>query len=147
MSKEKITYDPIVETYDYEEIPEPGYNAVVVKVNLPHHTDAKGNTIHKNANGDYVTAGGIALPSESVERESLAETTGYIYDLGPLAFKVHKGVNGETPTSYQIGDKVLFKRYAGKLLKEWSDIKVGVVEHRMMSDSEIIGRFPRQYNK
>lgn len=55
------------------------------------------------------TKGGIYLPEDLRERETLAQASGRLIATGPLAF-VYDVANGTIP---KIGDRVAFPKYSG----------------------------------
>lgn len=117
---------------EYEEFPTPCFNTVIVKIDVVK---------------EEKSAGGIVLTNDTRESESLAETIGVLEAVGPLAFGLHKGLNGELPEKLQVGDRVLFRRYAGRLINEWSTTKSGVVDYRIMPDSDIVAFYRKKRSK
>lgn len=82
-------------------------NRVIIKMDIPVKK-------FKKEGDTYMTAGGIALPSNSKEvanEERMIEgaETGTIVSMGYMAFK---GLGNSTPWA-KVGDHVGFKRYAG----------------------------------
>lgn len=65
-----------------------------------------------------ITAGGIAIPVQTVERQSAAGETGLVVALGPAAFvwndEATREWRGRRP---EPGDRVYIERYAGQLLQ------------------------------
>ena len=81
--------------------------------------------------GKGKTEGGIYLPDQVVEENTVSTQVGYVLKVGDLAFKdKEKFPNG--PWCKQ-GDWVVFGRYAGSRLK----IEGGEV--RLLNDDEILG--------
>lgn len=81
----------------------PFRNQILVKVNVE----------------EQKTSGGIVLPSKTGHNKTSHEV-GTIIDIGPLAFVDHNP--GEMKP--QIGDKILFSRYAGTFVDAESSIRL-----------------------
>tara|TARA_R110000824_G_scaffold117996_4_gene270119 strand:- start:144 stop:566 length:423 start_codon:yes stop_codon:yes gene_type:complete len=80
--------------------------------------------------GKGQTDGGILLPNQIVDRESIATVCGYVLRTGPLAYKDKE----KFPTGSWCKEKdwVIFSRYAGARFK----IEGGEV--RILNDDEVI---------
>tara|TARA_R100001530_G_scaffold63634_1_gene45752 strand:- start:206 stop:628 length:423 start_codon:yes stop_codon:yes gene_type:complete len=80
--------------------------------------------------GKGKTDGGILLPNQIVDRESIATVCGYVLKTGPLAYKDEE----KFPTGPWCKEKdwVIFSRYAGARFK----IEGGEV--RILNDDEVI---------
>lgn len=82
-----------------------------------------------------VTAGAIYIPEDQQERQTLSATTGVLVAVGPQAFAydAFRTVHwvGERP---QVGDRVVFTRYAGQ---EYSGYDGSL--YRLMEDRQIGG--------
>ena len=76
------------------------------------------------------TAGGIIIPEESREREQYAAQEGELVAVSPLAFSYEKWPDGYSPPN--VGDRVLFAKYAGTKQKG----KDGV-DYRIVNDRDI----------
>jgi len=74
------------------------------------------------------TEGGIYIAPSSAEKEKFANTEGVIISVGSLAF-----TEPDWPVKPKSGDKVLFDKYAGSLVKG----KDGE-EYRLINDREIV---------
>jgi co-chaperonin GroES (HSP10) len=88
---------------------------------------------------ESVTAGGIVLPKDLVEKEQLVEETGTIVAFGPTAFVGMRGCESEVFPAYvmwglQVGDLVEFKKYEGK-----RSFVEGMENYRYIPDTHIIG--------
>ncbi len=79
------------------------------------------------------TAGGIILPGKHVERENSASEKGRLVAVSPMAFK---GGDWEGTTVPDVGDAVLFQRYAGTEF-EGNDGR----KYRIIADSDLKGVF------
>jgi chaperonin GroES len=80
------------------------------------------------------TAGGIILPTIVKDQDKLATQEGTLIAVSPHAFTYADGwPDGSLP---QVGQRVLFKRYAGALHER----KVGGVkrDYRLLNDKDII---------
>ena len=81
----------------------------------------------KPAEQEETTAGGIVLPANAQEKQQKGEVVaagpGKLLDSGDRA-----------PLSVQVGDQVIFGKYAG------SDLKVGDDEVKILRESEILGK-------
>jgi co-chaperonin GroES (HSP10) len=80
--------------------------------------------------GKGQTDGGILLPNQIIDRESIATVCGYVLRTGPLAYKDKE----KFPTGSWCKEKdwVIFSRYAGARFK----IEGGEV--RILNDDEVI---------
>jgi len=76
------------------------------------------------------TEGGVLLPDQTVERESVATVCGYVLSVGPLAYKDEE----KFPTGAWCAAKdwVIFGRYAG------ARFKIDGGEVRILNDDEVI---------
>ncbi len=88
---------------------------------------------------EETTESGIIVATKTEnKREQGGCDIGRVIAIGPTAHLGYEGINGETPKEraaqwgYKVGDRVLFERYAGKLL----DIE-GFENHRVITDSNI----------
>jgi co-chaperonin GroES (HSP10) len=78
------------------------------------------------------TQGGIILPNAHKEREDSASERGRLVAVSPMAFK-----GGDWPEEVpQVGDEVLYQRYAGSEF-EGRDGK----KYRVMADTDMKGVF------
>lgn len=73
-----------------------------------------------------VTAGGIHLPGEKIERDEMAQVKGTLLAVGGNAFS---DWNGKIPAP---GDKVMIAKYAGLVVNGFGEIK-----YRIISDKDI----------
>jgi co-chaperonin GroES (HSP10) len=80
-----------------------------------------------------VTAGGIHLPGQHIERETSAAERGRLVEASPMAFK--GGDWGECD-AVPVGAEVLFQRYAGNEFEGRDGRK-----YRVMSDTDLKGVF------
>jgi len=80
--------------------------------------------------GKGKTAGGIFLPSETVEKSQISTQVGYVLKVGPLAYKD----TSKFPTGAWCEEKqwVMFARYAG------SRFQIDGGEVRILNDDEIL---------
>lgn len=78
------------------------------------------------------TAGGILLPGETQERNSLAITTGTVVAIGAAAFS--DWANVEKDRLPQPGDRIHMARYSG-LLVDGEDKR----QYRLIQDTDIAG--------
>jgi co-chaperonin GroES (HSP10) len=80
--------------------------------------------------GKGKTAGGIFLPSETVEKSQVSTQVGYVLKVGPLAYKD----TAKFPTGAWCEEKqwVMFARYAG------SRFQIDGGEVRILNDDEIL---------
>ena len=87
---------------------------------------------------EKMTAGGIALPDDVVEKNEMVTQVGQVIELGDTAFSDEKLFPG-TRAPYQVGDWVLFTQHSGfGMIVENKD---GVrVQYRIMNDDHILGR-------
>lgn len=81
---------------------------------------------------EKVTAGGIMLPPETIDKRQLASMEGVIVAVSPLAFVYADDTEwrGAKPA---IGDRVMFARYAG-LRQKGADGK----DYIVMSDKDVV---------
>lgn len=80
--------------------------------------------------GEQVLDSGIVIPTN--ERSITGSEIGVVEEIGPMAFSPPIG-DGEVP--FQVGDRVLIKRYAGTEFKS----KDGRIRYRMVQDDDILG--------
>lgn len=86
---------------------------------------------------DEKTKGGIILPDATKERDQHAQMEGVLVAVSPLAFTYatqaewERG-NGGPPS---VGDRVLFAKYAGAVVKSMKDGK----EYRLLNDRDVAG--------
>src|SRR3990167_5931570 len=78
------------------------------------------------------TKGGIILAQETRERDQAASTAGEIIAISPLAFTYADWPVTSNPP--QVGDRVLFGRYAGMTIKGTDG-----EEYRLVNDKDIAG--------
>ena len=87
------------------------------------------------------SAGGIIIPNVVNDRERAAAVIGKILAQGPLCYKDPKRFP-DGKSWCEVGDMVLFSRYAGMRFKS-KDLDSGdMVEYRMLSDDQIVGTVP-----
>jgi co-chaperonin GroES (HSP10) len=76
------------------------------------------------------TPGGIILPSKTQDADRLATQEGTLIDVSPHAFTYAENwPEGSVP---KVGDRVLFKRYAGHLHER------GERSYRLLNDKDLI---------
>ena len=80
----------------------------------------------KTDNVEDVSDGGIYLGNKQTERETLAQTSGTLIDVGGNAFEDWKGKLPEP------GDRVMTAKYAGGIVEG-----VDGEEYRLMNDKDI----------
>tara|TARA_R100000655_G_scaffold49530_1_gene87070 strand:+ start:843 stop:1301 length:459 start_codon:yes stop_codon:yes gene_type:complete len=80
--------------------------------------------------GRKMSDGGILMPDQARERESIATVCGYVLRVGPLAYK--DGSKFDWKPWCKEGDWVIFGRYAG------SRFKIEGGEVRLLNDDEIL---------
>ena len=80
--------------------------------------------------GKGQTEGGVLLPDQTIDRESVATVCGYVLSVGPLAYKDKE----KFPTGPWCGEKdwVIFGRYSG------ARFKIDGGEVRILNDDEVI---------
>ena len=88
----------------------------------------------KPAETQKTSDGGIILGSLSeLEREQLAQVFGEVVDIGPIAW-TRESVHLENIVARcNVGDKVIFRRYAGEQFDGDDGVK-----YRLMNDQDII---------
>ena len=87
---------------------------------------------------EEVSPGGIILNKGTSAKEQLIDQIGTVKAIGPTAFIGYPGCDTDAPAKawgIQIGDKVLFEKYAGEYSKDDS--------FRLIPDSKIIGLIER----
>ena len=80
--------------------------------------------------GKGQTEGGVLLPDQTIDRESIATVCGYVLSVGSLAYKDKE----KFPTGPWCGEKdwVIFGRYSG------ARFKIDGGEVRILNDDEVI---------
>ena len=80
--------------------------------------------------GKGKTEGGVLLPDQTIDRESVATVCGYVLSVGSLAYKDKE----KFPTGPWCGEKdwVIFGRYSG------ARFKIDGGEVRILNDDEVI---------
>ena len=80
--------------------------------------------------GKGQTEGGVLLPDQTIDRESVATVCGYVLSVGPLAYKDKE----KFPDGAWCAEKdwVIFGRYAG------ARFKIDGGEVRILNDDEVI---------
>ena len=84
---------------------------------------------------DEKTKGGIIIPDATKDRDQYAQMEGTLVAVSPLAFTYAKqdeweAAGGAPPT---VGDRVLFAKYAGAVVKSMKDGK----DYRLVNDKDI----------
>lgn len=79
------------------------------------------------------TVGGIFLPAKHIERENGGSDKGRIIAVSPMAFRGGDWLDEPSPP--QVGDVVLFQRYAGKEI----ELDDAAVKYRVIADADIKG--------
>ena len=79
------------------------------------------------------TEGGIYIPDRTRDQEQNAVTRGVVVAIGKLAWWNH----GEGQPWAEIGDKVIFAKYGGKIIKDRNG-----EEFRILNDEDIIAMEP-----
>ena len=82
--------------------------------------------------GREKTVGGVYVPDETRDRESVATVVAYVIKVGPLAYKDPDKFGGECEPWCKEGDWVCIGRYAG------SRFKLDGGEVRIINDDEVI---------
>ena len=82
--------------------------------------------------GREKTVGGVYVPDETRDRESVATVVAYVIKVGPLAYKDPDKFGAECEPWCKEGDWVMFARYAG------SRIKIEGGEIRLLNDDEVL---------
>lgn len=82
---------------------------------------------------EEITVGGIILPPQHIERENGGSDKGRIVSVSPMAFKGGDWLDEPSPP--QVGDVVLFQRYAGKEI----ELDEAAVKYRVIADADIKG--------
>ena len=80
---------------------------------------------------DEMTNGGILLPDSLIDREQYAAERGRIISMAKLAFN-DDSLFYEKP---EVGDRVLFAKYAGMLVEEMEGRNK--VKYRLMNDKDV----------
>ena len=83
---------------------------------------------------DVMTTGGLFIPEVMLEREQMAHDRGTLIDKSDNAFN---DWNGKHP---EIGDKIIFKKFAGTIIQHRNDRKV-IGKYRLCNDNEIFAIF------
>ena len=81
---------------------------------------------------DEMTNGGILLPDSLIDREQYAAERGRIISMAKLAFN-DDSLFYEKP---EVGDRVLFAKYAGMLVEEVGE-KREMIKYRLMNDKDV----------
>lgn len=84
---------------------------------------------------EEMTAGGIIVPQQVQDQESMAQVHGTLVDMSDMAFTdiENKKWKCEVP---ELGDKVMIAKFAGLVVKEDED---GVqVEYRLINDKDVV---------
>lgn len=88
----------------------------------------------KPAETQKTSEGGIILGTlTELEREQLAQVFGIVVDIGPIAWQRECYGLDQTIPRCKVGDKVIFRRYAGEQFDGDDGIK-----YRLMNDQDII---------
>jgi co-chaperonin GroES (HSP10) len=83
---------------------------------------------------EEMSAGGIVLNTgKDLKREQDGHHKGKIIAFGPTAYKSLQGCDSPVEWGVEVGDRVMFTRYDGKLVEEDSDDK-----RRLVRDTDII---------
>ncbi len=88
------------------------------------------NVVVKPDPVEEVTKGGIIMPVSKTDRDKLAADEGTLVAVSPHAFSYADWPEGQKPP--QVGDRVVFARYAGSLIKR------GDTDYRVIKDKDII---------
>jgi len=84
------------------------------------------------------TAGGIIIPDATKDKEELGGVKGRLLAIAPLAFTYHDPAGAVPRSGYpqhpKVGDAVVFKKYAGILVKG-DDGK----DYRLCQDEDVVG--------
>ncbi len=88
------------------------------------------NVVVKPDAVEEVTKGGIILPVSTTDRDKLAADEGTLVAVSPHAFSYADWPEGHKPP--QVGDRVVFAKYAGSLIKR------GEAEYRVIKDKDVI---------
>lgn len=79
---------------------------------------------------EEISAGGIILPMAKTDRDKLAVEEGTLIAVSPHAFSYADWPEGQQPP--QVGQRVVFARYAGALHKR------GDTDYRIIKDKDIV---------
>lgn len=79
---------------------------------------------------DEKTSGGIIIPDSTKERDQFAQMEGELVAVSPLAFTYDDWKGAEPPKP---GDRVLFAKYAGAVVKGWKDGQ----DYRLVNDKDV----------
>lgn len=77
------------------------------------------------------SSGGLFLPETTIEREQMAHDRGTLIAKSDMAFEDWQG------TVPKIGDKVIFKKYAGTVIQHKEE-RVVVGKYRLCKDKDIV---------
>jgi len=77
------------------------------------------------------SAGGIFLPQHSIDREQMGHDRGKLIAKSDMAFEDWSG------TTPQVGDKVIFKKYAGTVIQQRGQDRSVVGKYRLCNDKDI----------
>lgn len=70
------------------------------------------------------SAGGIIIPVQAVEQEEMAQMYGKVVEIGPWCWK------DEPEERCQVGDRIIFAKYAGEQFKGNDGIKYRLINAR-----------------
>lgn len=113
---ERVLDPSLVEKPLLDRLPQPtGWRVLV----MPYQTDAK-------------TKGGLYIPDEVRDRESVATVVAYVLSVGPLAYKDTDKFGPDPEPWCKKGDWVCIGRYSG------SRFKIEGGEIRIINDDEVI---------
>jgi chaperonin GroES len=90
------------------------------------------NVVVRPDKPEQKTAGGILLPESTRDANQLAADEGELVAVSPHAFSYAEWPEGARKP--QVGDRVVFARYAGVLRKG----KSGADDHRIIKDKDIM---------
>lgn len=79
---------------------------------------------------DEMSSGGLWLAPEAHEREQMGHDRGILIDKSDMAFS---DWNGQKP---QVGDKVIFKKFAGTVIQHRDEKKI-IGKYRLCNDKDI----------
>lgn len=114
--KDRVLDPSLVDKPLLERLPQPtGWRVLV----MPYQTDTK-------------TKGGVFIPDEVRDRETVATVVAYVLSVGPLAYKDPAKFGPDPEPWCKKGDWVCIGRYAG------SRFKIDGGEIRIINDDEVI---------
>ena len=79
---------------------------------------------------DDQTSGGIFIPEHALEREQMGHDRGTLIAKSDMAFEEWYG------TIPEVGDKIIFKKFAGTIIQHRDDRKV-LGKYRLCNDKEV----------